>query len=142
MTAMRKFWHLSSAERGLLLKSGILLAAYRIALWVLPWNRMAVSRPSPRESREDRSSVESLEWAVRTARRMVPFATCLTQALALHHLLARAGYESSIHIGVAKSEGRGFEAHAWVEHAGVTLLSSPSEVAHYSRLLALRAPSL
>ena len=142
MTAMRKFWHLSSAERGLLLKAGILLAVYRITLWVLPWNRVAVSRPSPGESRADRSSVESLEWAVRTARRMVPFATCLTQALALHHLLARAGYESSIHIGVAKTAVRGFEAHAWVEHAGVTLLSSPSEVAHYSRLLALRAPSL
>jgi Transglutaminase-like superfamily len=142
MTAMRKFWHLSSAERGLLLKAGILLAVYRIALWVLPWNRMAVSRPSPAESRADRSSVERMEWAVRTARRMVPLATCLTQALALHHLLARAGYESSIHIGVAKTAGRGFEAHAWVEHAGVTLLSSPSEVAHYSRLLALRAPSL
>ena len=139
---MRKFWHLSSAERGLLLKAGILLAAYRITLWLLPWNRVAVSRPSPGESRADRSSVESLEWAVRTARWTVPFASCLTQALALHHLLARAGYESSIHIGVAKTAGRGFEAHAWVERAGVTLLSSPSEVAHYSRLLALRAPSL
>ena len=139
---MRKFWHLSSAERGLLLRAGILLAVYRIGLWVLPWNRVAVSRPSPGESRADRSSVESLEWAVRTARRTIPFASCLTQALALHHLLARAGYESSIHIGVAKTAGRGFEAHAWVERAGVTLLSSPSEVAHYSRLLALRAPSL
>src|SRR6202166_1674642 len=142
MTAMRKFWHLSSADRGLLLKAGILLVVYRIALWVLPWNRMAVSRPSPAESRDDRSSVESMAWAVRTPRRMVPVAPCLTQALALHHLLARAGYESSIHIGVAKTAGRGFEAHAWVERAGVTLLSSPSEVAHYSRLLALRAPSL
>ncbi|MGC2302705.1 lasso peptide biosynthesis B2 protein [Candidatus Binatus sp.] len=139
---MRKLWHLSSAERGLLLKAGILLTIYRIALWVLPWNRVSVSRPSPSESSADRPSVERLEWAVRTARRMVPFASCLTQALALNHLLARAGYESSIHIGVAKTEGRGFEAHAWVEHVGVTLLSSPSEVAHYSRLLALRAPSL
>ena len=134
MTAMRKFWQLSSAERGLLLNAGVVLAIYRVALWVLPWNRVAVSRPSPGESRAEPSSVESLEWAVRTARR--------TQALALHHLLARAGYESSIHIGVAKTAGRGFEAHAWVEYAGVTLLSSPSEVAHYSRLLALRAPSL
>jgi hypothetical protein len=142
MTVMRKFWHLSSAERGLLLKAGILLAIYRIALWVLPWKRVAVSRPLPGESRTDRSSVETLEWAVRTAHRRVPFATCLTQALALHHLLARAGYESSIHIGVAKTAGRGFEAHAWVEYSGVTLLSSPSEIAHYSRLLALRTPSL
>ena len=139
---MRKLWHLSSAERGLLLKAGILLAIYRIALWVMPWKRLAVSRPSPGESHTDRSSVETLEWAVRTAHRRVPFATCLTQALALHHLLARAGYESSIHIGVAKTVGRGFEAHAWVEYGGVTLLSSPSEIAHYSRLLALRTPSL
>jgi Transglutaminase-like superfamily len=142
MTAMRKFWHLSSAERGLLLKAGMLLAIYRIALWVMPWKRLAVSRPSPGESHTDRSSVEALEWAVRTAHRRVPFATCLTQAMALHHLLARAGYESSIHIGVAKTAGRGFEAHAWVECGGVTLLSSPSEVAHYSRLLALSTPSL
>jgi hypothetical protein len=142
MSAIRKFRQLSSAERGLLFRAGILLAGYRVALWLLPWNRVAVLRPSPAPSRASRFSVERIEWAVRTARRGAPFAACLTQALALHHLLARAGYESSIHIGVAKTEGRGFEAHAWVEHAGVTLLSSPSEVAHYSRLLALRAPSL
>jgi hypothetical protein len=56
-------------------------------------------------------------------------------------MLARASYESSIHIGVAKTPARGFEAHAWVELAGVTLLSSPSEIEHYSRLTAFRAPS-
>ena len=139
---MRKFWRLSSAERGLLLNAGLLLAVYRVALWVLPWHRLAVSRPSPGPSRTTRVSVERLEWAVRTARRPIPRATCLTQALALDHLLARAGYESSIHIGVAKAPGGGFEAHAWVEHGGVTLLSSASEVAHYSHLLALQAPSL
>jgi len=37
MNAIRKFRQLSSAERGLLLNAGILLAAYRVALWVLPF---------------------------------------------------------------------------------------------------------
>ncbi len=142
MTAMRKFWQLSSAERRLLLNAGILLVVYRVALWVLPWHRLAVSRPVPGASRASKFSAERLEWAVRTARRLIPHATCLTQALALHHLLARAGYESIIHIGVAKAPEGEFEAHAWVEHEGVTLLSSAGEVAHYSRLIALQAPSL
>ncbi len=142
MNAIRKFRQLSSAERGLLLNAGILLAAYRVALWVLPWHRVAALRPSTVTSRASRFSVERMEWAVRAASRPIPRATCLTQALALHYLLARAGYASGIHIGVAKAPGGGFEAHAWVEHQGVALLSSASEVAHYSQLLALQAPSL
>jgi hypothetical protein len=142
MSAIRKFRQLSSAEKGLLFHAGVLIAAYRVALWLLPWNRVAVLRPSPRPSRARRFSTERMEWAVRAASRPIPRATCLTQALALHHLLARAGYASGIHIGVAKEPGGGFLAHAWVEHDGATLLNSASEVAHYSQLLALPARSL
>jgi hypothetical protein len=142
MSAVRKFRQLSSAERGLLLHAGILLAAYRVALWLLPWNRVARLRPSPGPSRASRFTVEHMEWAVRAASRPIPRATCLTQALALHHLLARAGYASAIHIGVAKAPDGVFQAHAWVEREGATLLNRASEVAHYSQLLALPAQSL
>ncbi len=141
MTAMRKFWQLSSAERGLLISASILLAEIRSALWLLPWRRVRGWHRWLFMSRASRFSVERLEWAVRNASRLVPGATCLTQALALHHLLTRAGYPSSIHIGVAKRPGRGFEAHAWVEHEGVTLLNNASEIEHYSRLLSVEAPS-
>jgi hypothetical protein len=58
--------------------------------------------------------VSQLAWAVAATSRYVPRATCLTQALALHILLRRAGLESRIHIGVAKEDGI-FRAHAWVE---------------------------
>ncbi len=142
MTAMRKFWLLSPSERGLLLDAGISLLVFRIALWMLPWHRVRGLRWRSGISRGSRFSVERLEWAVRNASRVIPGASCLTQALALHHLMARASYPSSIHIGVAKIPGRGFEAHAWVEHGGVALLNSAGEVAHYSRLLALEPPSL
>ena len=141
MTTLRKLWQLSSAERRLLLKAGNLLVLYRVALWLLPWHRVAVLRPSSRASRASRFSVEQLEWAVRGVSRSIPRATCLTKALALQHLLARAGYASSIHIGVAKTPGGEFDAHAWVEQDGATLLSSATEIAHYTRLLALQAPS-
>ena len=139
---MRKFWQLSSADRGLLLKVGILLAIYRTALSILPWRRVAAMRPWYGKSLSSQFSIERLEWAVRTAGRRLPGPTCLTQALALHHLLARAGYTSTVQIGVAKTADRGFEAHAWVEYEGATLLNSASEVAHYSRLMAFQAPSL
>lgn len=139
--AMRKFLQLDAADRRLLLRAAILLAAYRVALWALSWNRVAALRPSTSTSTAAQVSVERLEWAVRAASRAIPRGTCLTKALALHHLLSRAGYESSIHIGVAKTPAVGFEAHAWVEHDGISLLSSPSEIAHYARLLPFQAPS-
>jgi Transglutaminase-like superfamily len=109
---MRKFWELSSADRGLLLNSAILLAAYRFALSALPWHRVAGLQPRPSKLRTSPIKVERLEWAVRTASRLIPSSTCLTKALALHQLLARAGFASAIHIGVAKTRERGFEGHA------------------------------
>jgi hypothetical protein len=142
MTAIRRFWQRSAAERGLLLEAGISLLVFRIALWLLPWQRVSALRWQAGMSRASRFSVERLEWAVRNASRVVPGASCLTQALALHHLLARADYPSTIHIGVAKLPERGFEAHAWVEHGGIALLNSANEVAHYSRLIAFEPPPL
>jgi hypothetical protein len=142
MTAMRKFWQLGPVERGLLLDAGVSLVVFRIALWLVPWRRASALRWRKGISSATGLSVENLEWSVRSASRVIPGASCLTQALALHNLLSRAGYSSSIHLGVAKTSGRGFEAHAWVEHEGVTLLNSADEVAHYSRLIALEPTSL
>ena len=138
MSAVRKFWQLDRSDRRFLVKAAFWLAVYRVALWVLPWNRVASMLPSRDKSPAAGASIERLEWAVRTASRVIPSASCLTRAVTLHHLLSRAGYQSSIHLGVAKTSARGFEAHAWVEHNGITLLSSASEIAHYSRLHAFQ----
>ena len=138
MNAVHKFWRLSGSDRRLLLEAVVLLAAYRVALWMLSWDRVAALRSSRDKSPSKQLSIERLEWAVRTASRRIPGANCLTAALALHHLMSRAGYDSIVHIGVAKTPARGFEAHAWVEHDGVTMLSSANEIAHYARLLALQ----
>ena len=112
----------------------------RVALWLLPWRRLAKSTtvtqitslpPSP----------ERLEWSVRVASRAVPYATCLTQALALQRVFARHGYRSIVQVGVCNVDGQ-FVAHAWVEHEGQTRLSTPDNVARYSRFFSWPASQL
>ncbi len=104
----------------------------RVALWVLPWHRLARSITIARNATSTSPSPQRLEWTVRVASRVVPYATCLAQALALHRLLARHGYPSNILVGVC-SVDRQFLAHAWVEHEGETLLGTSENLARYSR---------
>lgn len=65
-----------------------------------------------------------LAKAVRVVSRGIPGATCLAQSLALQAMLTRRGYPAQLHLGVATSPE--FEAHAWIECNGVTLLGGPN----------------
>ncbi len=120
----------------LLVNALVTVAQIRIALWVLPWRALAKSVTVRQNVRSLRRSLplapERLEWAVRIASRVVPYATCLTQALALQQLLARHGYRSIVQVGVRKVDER-FTAHAWVEHDGRSFLVTSQDVARYSR---------
>lgn len=94
------------------------VCAARLALWFVPFRNL--QRLVNRFARPSRSSrlntpVEKLSWSVSSASRFVPRATCLTQAVALHVLLKRAGYQSRLRIGVSSTAGE-FESHAWVEN--------------------------
>jgi hypothetical protein len=86
-------------------------------------------------------SADPLAWAVRTSSRLVPAATCLTQSLALQCVLTTAGRPCRVEIGVAKDARGKFQSHACVEHDGHTLLTTPTEVTRYARLLTLPAPA-
>src|SRR4051812_653050 len=99
------------------------MAQVRIALWVLPSRRLARFITVRRDLPALLPSPERLEWTVRVASRVVPYATCLTQALALQRVLARHGYRSVVQVGVCNIGGQ-FLAHAWVEHQGQTLLGT------------------
>jgi hypothetical protein len=81
-----------------------------------------------------RVDVARLERTIRIASRLIPSATCLTQALALTDLLSRNGHDSTLRIGVANDGGR-FAAHAWVECGGAPLLNTAIGVARYAGLL-------
>jgi hypothetical protein len=123
----------------------VTVAQVRIALWVLPWRALAKSITVSRNVRSLPPSLplspQRLEWAVTVASRVVPHATCLTQALALQQLLARHGYRSIVQVGVSKVDER-FTAHAWVEHDGQSLLVTSQDVARYSRFFSWPASRL
>jgi hypothetical protein len=137
MSGLRTLARLQPSERRLILSSLFVVIVIRIALWVLPFLRLQRSIRS-RRSRwylpfpvPPDTPVARLVWAVRAASRRVPMASCLTQSLALQLMLARAGHPSQLRIGIHKDLNTGFHAHAWVDWAGTTLLSTPSELERY-----------
>jgi transglutaminase superfamily protein len=129
--ALQKFAALPPRRRALVLKASFVVAGYRLALTTLPfrWVRSGAARTGRAKGarRVGRCSPEELTWAVAAASRRVPRATCLTQALALQALLGREGYESDLHIGVAKAPDGAFEAHAWLASGGRVLIGGGVE---------------
>jgi hypothetical protein len=134
MRIARRLRRITPQRAALLAASSMLLLRTRFALWLLPWPRLLERVNPPIDGFASRFAVHELEWAVRIASRIVPRATCLTQALTLDHLLHRAGYSSLVRIGVARRSGP-FAAHAWVEHGGMPLLSRADEIAQYAPLI-------
>lgn len=139
MSITDRLARLSPAERRLLPRLALLLAAIRVSLWLVPFalvrrllRQRWLSAAFPPDLVD--ATGERLAWAVRVASRPVPAATCLTQSLALQFLLKRSGRSSSLRIGVAKSEQSGFVAHAWIDHGGRTLPDRPEDIACYTPL--------
>lgn len=120
--AARRFLALPAAERALLVRAVLLLAAVRLGLSVLPLGALEgrTSRNAVRAAGR-RVSAARIGWAVETAGRYVPGATCLVRALAAVRLAARHGHASHLRIGVRKGGAGAFEAHAWVESGGAVL---------------------
>jgi hypothetical protein len=66
-----------------------------------------------------------IAWAIAATTRLIPRSTCLVRALAARRLLARHGYPSTLHLGVARAP-HGLDAHAWLECQGATLIGAPA----------------
>jgi hypothetical protein len=128
IAAWRRFASLGGRERRLLLSLLIALPLLRVGLRLLGFTRTRaiVERwtahyPRRVPSRRDFETAESLAELAKIAGRRAPLAaTCLPQALAVHALLRRRGLDPDLRIGVRKTQER-FEAHAWVELAGLPL---------------------
>jgi hypothetical protein len=140
MADFRRFAALSSGERALLVRAAAAVVAARLALILFPFRALCghaqpVARAAPRSLA--RCSAERLAWAVRAAALRVPRATCLTQALALQWLLARAGLRATIHVGVARNDRRGFESHAWVQYCGRVVIGGDEAPERFVQVLTL-----
>ena len=116
MHRLRRFLHLPITEKFLFLQAFLILSLVRFGLWLLPPSAVRRIASKRMQKNQRARSVSAQVWAVRAASRYVPAATCLTQALALHWMLARSGYASQLHLGGRKGPKGKFEAHAWVEY--------------------------
>jgi Transglutaminase-like superfamily len=141
MTRLRQVLGLESAERRLLIRCACLLAVIRVGLYLTSLRRLRVFMARGarwrREARPGRrASVRQIAWAVRAAARNVPGATCLLQALAAEFLLVRNGYAARVRIGIARTEDRALEGHAWVESDGAVVVGG-GDLARYTLVPAL-----
>jgi hypothetical protein len=137
LTRLASFARLPATEKRLALRAIALLAATRVALRILPFDRArsliaAAPRPAARAGDDlPRSAVpggDELPRAVRRAviraARSLPGSSCLAQSLVAERLLRAGGRAARLSIGVAAPDDAatariGLDAHAWVESGGL-----------------------
>lgn len=138
MRAFRHFARLSWRERLGLGAALFLVWRIRLSLTVLGYGRTRSglsAKPSSQTHAPD-----FVAWSVRQASKFTPGATCLVQALAVQHLLAKSGVDSDLRVGARRGAGDKFEAHAWVIHEGRVIIGGTAEdIETYSPLVDLPA---
>jgi hypothetical protein len=132
MSKWRKLCLLSWADRRLLLQAAVLLIYAKVRLPHIDFraDSAAASAASFRgRSLAEDSAPSDIELArAQSIARLVAIASahsfvriaCLHRSLALWWLLRRQGIHGDLRIGI-KAPTPGFEAHAWVEYAGIAL---------------------
>lgn len=107
-------------KKKLLGQSLIAVSSIRLSLWVFSFKALnhwlGTFAPTNSDEREvEWSVIDNVTSAVRFCSLYVPYASCLTQALAVRTLLGLRGQSSELKIGVDRDEDGKFMAHAWVE---------------------------
>ncbi|HEX4409643.1 MAG TPA: lasso peptide biosynthesis B2 protein [Xanthobacteraceae bacterium] len=134
-----RFKQIDAERRRLVFEAVAYLLVARLALIFVPFPRLAprlgtfVPPTDPRTANartaaapEQREFAEAVGWAVTRAARYVPFkAVCLPQAMAAQVMLKRRGILSVMHFGAGKGEDKPFDAHAWLDAAGVEVTGYP-----------------
>jgi hypothetical protein len=115
-----------ATDRRLLFSALCLVSAVRLGLWLLPVRTVGHILgwlvPGVPGNASDLSLPERVARAVARISRVVPGATCLTQALAGQVLLERHGFPTRLHIGVARDGREAVRAHAWLDTQGGTVI--------------------
>lgn len=124
MRRIRSLLRLPWADRLLLAEALLVVVPVRVGLWLLPfrWWRPLLNEVSAQAGGATSIAPERVAWAVRAAARRVPAASCLTQALTTRLMLGRRGRHARVRIGIAHGRAGQFEAHAWVESEGRTII--------------------
>ncbi len=105
----------------------VTVSAIRLSLWIFPlkalnrW-RCAFAATESDDRVTEWNVIDNVTAAFQMCSCYVPYASCLTQALAARTLLGLKGQNSQLKIGVGKDEDGKFMAHAWVEIDGKIII--------------------
>ena len=134
MSDWRRLRELSWADRRLLARAAAMLAHARLTLPRVDFradrdSTAADLQPSIPEATLARAQAIARLVGIASAR--VPFrVACLHRSLVLWRLLRRNGIACELRLG-ARTGARPFEAHAWVECAGVALNEDAPNLSRY-----------
>ena len=131
-----RFVQLSTQDKVLFLKALLLITGFRLGLWLMPFQRVAAITRHVRCEPQATVAPARIFWAVQTASRFVPRATCLVQALAARSLLTKSGFPARMRLGVTKSANGRLEAHAWTECSEAPA-APPTQAERYTPILSL-----
>lgn len=83
--------------------------------------------------------VRRIVWAINVASCYMPGKTkCLARALATQVLMNWHRYLCKLFIGVNKTPGDGFRAHAWIEYQGRVIIGNLTDLSQFTPLLTYR----
>lgn len=139
-------WHLSWAKWRLLFEAGALLVAARLAVWFVPFRRLAkglgktmVESPVA-ETEIQRSLATPIGWSVCELGKRLPWMSqCLVQAVAVTWMLQRRRIPSTLYFGLAKDPDKQLKAHAWVR-CGTLVLTGAGGLDQYKIVATFASP--
>jgi hypothetical protein len=121
---LNKLARLSAPDRRLLGEAVWVLATVRVGLWVIAFKTIGrwTAATAPRRRSGPAITPGQISSAIQTGARLVPGASCLTQALAAEVLIRRRGHPCLLRLGVARESSGSLRAHAWLESNGVAIV--------------------
>ena len=136
MSDWDKFRRLPRKEKAVFLAAFLLLPAVRVGLAALGLRRVESLVSRGASAHKQPEPEQAIFLARRTARLVAVAAryaggSCLARSVVLCLLLERRGVPARLRIGVRKQDDE-FQAHAWVEAAGISLNEAPDVGLRYS----------
>jgi hypothetical protein len=123
-------WKVRTALAALVLPPLLSVMSFaRLARWI-GLRRPALAEPPP--------ETDLAAWTETFLRRLPPpwRYTCLRRGIVLYYLLRKAGRDSTLHIGVRRSDEGVFVAHAWLTRGSDLLLEPPTNQPAQYRVIA------
>ena len=129
----RRFRSQPCERRALLLEAAFWLVAARLAIWLVPFSRIArhmggMRQPEPPSEQflAGQTSARDVSWAIERAAPVLPFnVVCLPRALAAWQMLRHRSVPARLHFGIVRSNPNLKQAHAWLDSCGIEVSGYP-----------------